>query len=939
MRVKVTPERAMSIYYLHPLLAGQVGAWAPHCERARSIGFSHLCAGPIFAPLAGGSIFLADDPEKANPTLEAGSDADNAAKVIATSCATAGLGLLLDVVLDRVAAGGHMSRSASHWFYRKAASDVVDPRQEQIGPDALLAHFEDPAREMEITAWWTDRLIRLCQAGVHGFRLLGVGDVPARFVRSVVAGVRAENSACRFTAWTPGVSWQRLAELQTAGLDAVFGSTAWWDGRAGWFTEEHNTLRRVAPQIVGVAESPFEERLAARSPSPEQSQAISRRVLRIAAATGQGLLVPMGFEFGARRKMDPRNARPADFEQDRAPFDLSEDIAAANALTERISARGPAGEMRKLSSPGDAMSMLLQVDGPDARHAGTGLLVAINTEDTPQPLFVPDALPPSAGGAFGDAQPLEPGDQSKALDAGEVRIMTVTRQKPIAQRAPRNGLAAALKSPRVAIERVSPSVEGGDFAVKRIVGEPVTVEADIFTDGHDRVAAELLWRTADETEWQRAPMLELGNDRWQATFLPRRIGRHMLAVGGWRDDYGSLCHEIEVKYEAKVDITLELTEARHFLEHLHARSVPCNTTALSKAIKTLENGKPDEGLQAFTAPTTAKAVAASGERPFEARSQPIMLDVERPQAAFASWYELFPRSQSGDPARHGTFSDVIARLPDIRQMGFDVLYFPPIHPIGRKNRKGRNNTLTPTPDDPGSPYAIGSEEGGHDKIHPELGTLADFRKLVASAKENGMEIALDFAIQCAPDHPWLREHPDWFRWRPDGTVKYAENPPKKYQDIVNVDFYGGDQPGLWAAIARRRSVLGRRGRAHRSRRQSAHQAVAVLALDDRGGPRALSRCHLSVRSVHTSEGDVPARQGRLLAVLQLLHLAQYETGADRISHRTDHHRGEGVLPAELLRQYAGHQSLFPADVGTPGLPDPRGAGGNALRPLGGLFGI
>ena len=205
-------------------------------------------------------------------------------------------------------------------------------------------------------------------------------------------------------------------------------------------------------------------------------------------------------------------------------------------------------------------------------------------------------------------------------------------------------------------------------------------------------------------------------------------------------------------------------------------------------------------IEALTAAATVKAVAASVERAFRVQHPPLLLDVERPQAEFASWYELFPRSQSGDVNRHGTFDDVIGRLADIRAMGFDVLYFPPIHPIGMKNRKGRNNTLTPAPDDLGSPYAIGSAEGGHDAIHPQLGTLADFRRLVAAARENGLEIALDFAIQCSPDHPWLKDHPDWFKWRPDGTIKYAENPPKKYQDIVNVDFYGEDAAGLWAAL-------------------------------------------------------------------------------------------------------------------------------------------
>jgi starch synthase (maltosyl-transferring) len=228
---------------------------------------------------------------------------------------------------------------------------------------------------------------------------------------------------------------------------------------------------------------------------------------------------------------------------------------------------------------------------------------------------------------------------------------------------------------------------------------------------------------------------------------------------------------------------------------------PTARTALSDTLAILQDGDVDAGVQALISPETRKIVADAGERPFAARHEPLALEVEREAAGFAAWYELFPRSITDDPARHGTFDDVIAHLPRVRDMGFDVLYFPPIHPIGTKARKGRNNTLTPGPTDVGSPYAIGSAEGGHDALHPALGSFEDFRRLVAAARGHGLEIAIDFAIQCSPDHPWLKEHPDWFRHRPDGTIKYAENPPKKYEDIVNVDFYAkGAIPGLWQAL-------------------------------------------------------------------------------------------------------------------------------------------
>jgi starch synthase (maltosyl-transferring) len=766
------------------------------------MGFSHACIGPIFAPAASGDIFLIDDFERTNPVIQDGQDADTTTQYIARACREAGLDLVLDLVLDRVAADGTMARSAQHWFHRSAGPDVIDPREPQLGPEAVPTRFDLADREHELLAWWTDRIVRLANAGAAGFRLLGLADVPPRFLKALIDAVHRECAACLFLGWTPGMSWPRLAGLEGAGLNAVFASTPWWDGRAHWFVEEHNLLRRVAPAIVGVAEAPFEDRLASRHPnaSGDALRAVYRRSLRTAAVTAQGLFVPMGFEFGARHRMDQRRGSAEDFRRDRIDgFDMTDEIVAASKLSDELS--GVRGEMCRLSEAGAAVSAILHVDTADVRTAGGGVVVLVNTGDKPLSPSHADPLDAVAGGAFATAQPSD-GSIDTPLEPGEVRLLAVTRTRPVVDRARRNerALAEALKAPRVAIERLSPCIDGGAFPIKRVVGQTITVDVDAFTDGHDIMAAELLWKAADEKDWTRVPLNHLGNDRWQASFRPKRVGRHVFTVEAWRDDYASLCHEIEVKHQVGVDIALELIEARAYLEAVNARAVPCNTTALGKAIGTLDGEDAVASVHALTAPATTKAVAASAERVFRVQHPPVALEVERPQAAFASWYELFPRSQSGDVNRHGTFDDVIARLPEVRAMGFDVLYFPPIHPIGRKNRKGRNNTLTPALDDPGSPYAIGSDEGGHDAIHPQLGALADFRRVVAAARENGLEIALDFAIQCSPDHPWLKDHPDWFKWRPDGSIKYAENPPKKYQDIVNVDFYGEGAPGLWAAL-------------------------------------------------------------------------------------------------------------------------------------------
>jgi starch synthase (maltosyl-transferring) len=337
-------------------------------------------------------------------------------------------------------------------------------------------------------------------------------------------------------------------------------------------------------------------------------------------------------------------------------------------------------------------------------------------------------------------------------------------------------------APRVVIEHVTPMVDDGAFAVKRIAGEIVAVQADIFADGHEKVAAAVIFRHQDDKAESVMPMMLLNNDRWEARFTVAVTGIYTFHVAAWLDPFASFLADYNAKAKAGVATAAELAEGQ----------------ALVRAALGADAAIDEESL--LSAGTRAR-MAASGPRHFVARSADVTIDVDRNAAGYSAWYEIFPRSQSGDPNRHGNFDDVIAQLPRIAAMGFDVLYFPPIHPIGRTNRKGRNNALKAGPDEPGSPYAIGAAEGGHTAIHPELGTLADFKRLIAAAADAGLEIALDFAIQCAPDHPWLREHPEWFAWRADGSIRYAENPPKKYEDIVNVDFYAAQaMPALWLAL-------------------------------------------------------------------------------------------------------------------------------------------
>ena len=348
---------------------------------------------------------------------------------------------------------------------------------------------------------------------------------------------------------------------------------------------------------------------------------------------------------------------------------------------------------------------------------------------------------------------------------------------------------------RIFIEDVYPAVDGGRYAVKRTAGEAVEVWADIFRDGHAVLAVDLLLRAENTAKWSRAPMQLRDNDRWWGSFLPAEPGRYIYAIEAWTDLFATWRRDLLAKRAAGMDVCIELEEGHSLVKAL----APRNQTQARRIRIAYQQFTQFEDPSMSASDELAKAVRC-GDQSDLTRSRDYLLIADRPIARAGAWYEMVPRSQGCVSGVHGTFADCIDRLPDIAALGFDVLYLTPIHPIGRTNRKGRNNSLHAQAGDPGSPYAIGSSEGGHDAVHPELGTLNDFRQLVAACAAHGMEVALDFAIQCSPDHPWVIHHPEWFRCRADGSIQYAENPPKKYEDIVNPDFYGAERDALWAAL-------------------------------------------------------------------------------------------------------------------------------------------
>ena len=354
---------------------------------------------------------------------------------------------------------------------------------------------------------------------------------------------------------------------------------------------------------------------------------------------------------------------------------------------------------------------------------------------------------------------------------------------------------------RVVIENVTPEIDGGRFAIKRVVGERVVIEADIFVDGHDSLSAALKFRAAENSEWSETPMEFLVNDRWRGEFVVTEAGNYFYTIEAWVDQFKSWQKNFQKKIAAGQSISIELQAGVKWIEAAAQRATAPDAENLLRWAKQLSASESVTGsliekpaLDKDLTEMTCRCLGRQFSTPYE---KELRVTVDHERARFSAWYELFPRSFAPEPGKHGTFRDCEAQLERIAKMGFDVLYLPPIHPIGKSFRKGKNNNVKCEPGEPGSPWAIGSSEGGHKSIHPELGTLEDFKSLISRAKDFKVEIALDIAFQCSPDHPYIREHPEWFRHRPDGSIQYAENPPKKYQDIVPFDFECDDWKNLW----------------------------------------------------------------------------------------------------------------------------------------------
>lgn len=775
----VATQAPLRMYYargaeVNPLDIASARPWDALCKRVREGGFNALLVESLSLRPRGSARSTAPlDVDRPDSSLVTDATLPALLQRLALSGAHYDLPVYMDLVLDRIAVDSPVVAQHPDWYQAPVDDPARDPRNALR--ERGVCHLRDGALPQGFLHDWIERLTRWLDAGLAGFRIDAPQRVDADDWRALLMPVRAAFPDRSFLAWTPGLDPQQVEGLRAASFDAVFSSLPWWDFRSAWLAEEYTRLRAVAP-VIAVC--------------PELSAALSEaqilRGLWAAAVSGDGILIEGGLDTRQQlyhqvntwlcNQPTAGTLRSAVGQDGRCTVLVHHNAWADDAA--------PGARVLLANAMTDARARV------DWEHIGRLL-----------PAGIPEhkAVPPAVR-LRGDY--LEPGAAAAFTIEPIMRVQTPATGRYAGSRTSRS---------RIAVENVTPAVDGGKYAAKCVAQDVVHVQADIYTDGHEKLTAQVLWRAVDETDWHAAPMRLLFNDRWEAALRPFRVGRHEFAINAWRDTWQTFCADLKKKRDAGQDLAADLLDGEALLRDALARSheASINDVVLAPVVATLQilgGQAPHEQVETLFDDNLAAAMHALTDKPFQYVSPaPFPLWVDRRAACYASWYELFPRSLAVEPQIHGTFDDVIARLPAVRDMGFDVLYFPPIHPIGRSHRKGPNNSLNCQEGDVGSPYAIGATEGGHDAVHPELGTLSDFLRLVERTREHGMEIALDFAIQCSPDHPWLARHPDWFERRADGTIRYAENPPKKYEDIVNVSFYKGTgrrtrKSSLWLAL-------------------------------------------------------------------------------------------------------------------------------------------
>jgi starch synthase (maltosyl-transferring) len=711
----------------------------------------------------------------------------------------------------------HLGRIAAmgfDWVLLGPVKGARDARQSlaPVGEIAKAAEAAGLKAMVRVAATDLAVLPKLAQQGARGFLLtlpkdVPIEDLPRSDLWSELEALAGASGRTPIVADMLGRPPQDLLALTRLGIVWFLNSFAWWDLRQSWFLDQQRLLAPAAHSIATAEPWPG-PRLVQHylHLDPASIARICAARYLLAATVSSGLLCPMGFEIGASVPLDDKAYPPDVWEKLRgsAAFDLSQTIAAINLLKAETPALASDDRLSRASSPDGSVMAFAK----SSSAAPNESIVAVVNTGPAEARLPPHATMVMAAGTDGSLRPLFPAKDGPPAPASvrpydALLLSTGAAPQPLApDKSGSERRLHDLAANRIAIESVAPSIDGGRFPVKRVLGQSLAVEADIFVDGHDLIAAALQYRHGNEQAWHKTPLSPIGNDRWRGAIPLNRIGRVFYYLEAWRDAFGTWRAGLAKKLAAEQDVAVDLAIGVKLIAR-HMEAAPSHLKPeLQRFWAATESARGDQTLaERLLTPRLAELMAASGYRESCSRHPTdFQVYVDRPLAANAAWYEMLPRSQSGSADRHGTFADTAKQLSYVRDLGFDVVYFPPIHPIGTTNRKGRNNAVTAKPGEPGSPYAIGGEAGGHEAIHPELGGFKDFERLLQAARALDLEIALDFAVQCSPDHPWIKQHPEWFDWRPDGSLQYAENPPKRYEDIVPPHFYGAAFPDLWLAL-------------------------------------------------------------------------------------------------------------------------------------------
>jgi starch synthase (maltosyl-transferring) len=795
------------IYNLFPSLVGSIDRWSAQLDRIAAMGFDWVYVNPFHETGHSGSLYAVKSYYRLNALFRGSaiaSDDDLIADFV-TAAAAAGLGVMMDLVVNHTARDADLAAEHPAWYRRQAdgsivspsANDPANPSNVTVWSDLAELDYEPRPERAELVAYFSDVVRHYVRLGMRGFRCDAAYKIPSDVWSAYIAAAREIRPGVVFAAETLGAPFEDVTRLGPAGFDFLFNSSKWWDFRAGWLLDQYEQFRHIAPSIA-FPESHDTLRLAAElagRPVAEIEAEYRFRYL-FAAFFSSGVMMPIGFEYGFDRPFDVVMTRPDQWQE--PLFDISAFVADVNAMKAAIPALNEEGVERKFEAHGRAVGLLRNAE------AGPSSAVAlINPESTGEARFDAGDVLREISGAV-DVTPQAP--PAAPIAAGESIVL-----RPLEMRVyvnANNGTAGGARGgagdPRlearpVVIEAVWPEIDAGRHPVKRIVGDRFEVQADIFREGHDAVAAVLKFREREAGGWRETPMEPFDNDRWRGSFPLERNTRYVYTIEAWPDDFATWRHAAERKHAAGQPIGLELEEGRALISAAIARAQGDARVRLAAVRRELDELEaPAARIDVMFSATLAALMRAVPDRTFAtAYARELEAIADRRAAQTGAWYEFFPRSQGARPGVHATFAEAQLRLADIAGLGFDVLYLPPVHPIGYAFRKGRNNSLDAGPDDPGSPWAIGNVTGGHMAVEPALGTLDDFDRFVAAAGAQGLEVALDYALQCSPDHPYVREHPEWFTFRPDGSIKYAENPPKKYQDIVNFNWFGPHAPALW----------------------------------------------------------------------------------------------------------------------------------------------